>query len=68
MYSMTWFWGINGAVYLTAHPLLGLLTYSIGLMIFNLNLTLISLEKNHKTFGGNLFKITLYIQIFAWCT
>jgi hypothetical protein len=46
MYSMTWFWGINGAVYLTAHPLLGLLTYSIGLMIFQLNLTLISLDKN----------------------
>ena len=68
MYSFTWFWGINGAVYLTAHPLLGVITYSIGLMIIKFNLTLISLDKNNKTFGGNLFKITLYIQIFAWCT
>ena len=68
MYSMTWFWGINGVVYLTAHPLLGVITYSIGLMIFKFNLTLIYLDKNYKTFGGNLFKITLCIQIFAWCT
>ena len=46
IYSMTWFWGTCGLVYLIAHPLLGVITYSIGLMIFKFNLMLIDLDKN----------------------
>ena len=55
LYSFTWIWTYCGIIYLMAHPLLGLITYSIGLMIFKSNLILINLEKKEKVFGGNLF-------------
>lgn len=55
MYSVTWVWGTCGVVYLMAHPLLGFITYSLGLIIFKFNLILIDLDKNENLFKGNLF-------------
>jgi hypothetical protein len=55
MYSVTWVWGSCGVVYLMAHPLLGVITYSLGLLILKFNFILIDLDKNENLFGGNLF-------------
>jgi hypothetical protein len=55
MHTVTWVWGTCGVVYLMAHPLLGVITYSLGLIIFKFNLILIDLDKNENLFGGNLF-------------
>ena len=55
VYTVSWVWGACGVVYLMAHPLLGVITYSLGLMILKINLILIDLDKNENLFGGNLF-------------
>ena len=39
VYTVSWVWGACGVVYLMAHPLLGVITYSLGLMILKINLS-----------------------------
>ena len=68
IWSNYWQWTILCAIYFACDPVIGMLTYTSGVLAMQIILGLKFLDEKENLFNGKLYSIICGINIFAWIT